>query len=125
MALAMSALTVAYLLIGYSPLVGMAVGLAIFGFFLGAEVDCLAYCTVRLFGRRAFGSIYGVLGLCMLHVGIGGGPVIFSATATRLQSYPTTFAIWSLIALAGGAVFLAVAGAPYLPTPGAEGSSSR
>ena len=115
MTIVMSLMAPSFLLVGFSPVfVGIAAGLAIFGFFVGAEVDCLAYCTLRVFGRPAFGAIYGFIGMGMLYVGIGTGPVLFSATQVALDSYPATFAIWTGLGLVAAALFFVVGYTPYV-----------
>ena len=115
MTIVMSLMALSFLLVGFSPVfVGIAAGLAIFGFFVGAEVDCLAYCTLRVFGRPAFGAIYGFIGMGMLYVGIGTGPVLFSATQVALDSYPATFAIWTGLGLVAAALFFVVGYTPYV-----------
>ena len=103
-----------YLIIGHSPLMGgIAIGLSIFGFLGGSESDCMAYGTVRVFGRRAFGAIYGTLGMGFYHVGIGLGPMAFSATSDALKSYPATFSIWAAMILLAGVLFYLISRTPY------------
>jgi MFS family permease len=88
--------------------------LILFGFVVGAEADCLAYLVNRLFGRRFFSSIFGVLGIMMLYTGTGIGPGLFDLTRQATAGYTTALLVWTLLAAIGAAAFLLVARTPYL-----------
>ena len=114
MAIVLAAEAGAFLLLAYGG-GGMAVlvALPIFGFAVGAEADCLAYCTVRIFGRRNYGSIFGLLGIVMLYIGTGIGPVLFSLAQERSGSYVFAFNIWTTLALLAVPAFLWVSRVPF------------
>ena len=115
MTLVMTVMGASFLLIGFGGQVGILAGIAVLGFFVGAETDCLSYCTVRVFGRRAFGSIYAVLGIVMLYIGTGTGGFLFASTVGAMGgSYHVAFAVWAGIAALSGGLFLVAARAPYL-----------
>jgi MFS family permease len=114
MAGVLTGLAVVFLVLGLGPLPLVVAALAMFGFAVGAETDCLAYCTVKLFGRRSYGAVYGVLGIGALYIGSGVGPILFSAAAAAFGSYAMSFALWSLLALSAAIIFLVAARTPYL-----------
>jgi len=95
---------------GLSP----AIGAALLGLALGAEIDLIAFLTTRYLGQRAFGEIYGYLFTAfLLGASVGG----FSADVSfdRLGSYTP-----ALIGYAGalvGAAFLVNRLGPYVYQP--------
>jgi predicted MFS family arabinose efflux permease len=95
---------------GLSP----AIGAALLGLALGAEIDLIAFLTTRYLGQRAFGEIYGYLFMAfILGASVGG----FSADVSfdRLGSYTP-----ALIGYAGalvGAAFLVCRLGPYVYLP--------
>jgi MFS family permease len=95
---------------GLSP----AIGAALLGLALGAEIDLIAFLTTRYLGQRAFGEIYGYLFMAfILGASVGG----FSADVSfdRLGSYTP-----ALIGYAGalvGAAFLVNRLGPYVYQP--------
>jgi nitrate/nitrite transporter NarK len=95
---------------GWSAQTGWSIGLAtiLFGVSAGAEADLLAFLASRLFGRRAFGAIYGLL---LLPFGFGGGvaPVLLGRVYDLTGHYT--------IALYGGAV-ACIVGAAMVGTLG-------
>ena len=95
---------------GLSP----AIGAALLGLALGAEIDLIAFLTTRYLGQRAFGEIYGYLFMAFLLGSSVGG---FSADVSfdRLGSYAP-----ALIGYAGalvGAAFLVNRLGPYVYLP--------
>lgn len=112
MAIVLAAEAIAFIVLGTHGVLFLLVALPIFGLAVGAEADCLAYCTVKIFGRRHFGSIFGILGIVMLYVGTGVGPILFSAIRDHLGSYSQTFFIWSLLAFSAVPIFMWVARQP-------------
>jgi predicted MFS family arabinose efflux permease len=95
---------------GLSP----AVGAALLGLALGAEIDLIAFLTTRYLGQRAFGEIYGYLFMAFV-LGSSIGQFIADLSFDRLGSYTP--------ALAGFAVGLVAAIAlvnrlgPYVHLP--------
>ncbi|MBD7939813.1 MFS transporter [Brevundimonas guildfordensis] len=86
----------------------MVVAILVFGLTMGAEADCVAYSTAKLFGRRAFSAIFGVVGYAMLYIGTGVGPVLFSVVRHMTDSYASALYVWAAIAAAGIPLFLIV-----------------
>lgn len=114
MAVVLAAEAGAFVLLAYGGTgVALLVALPVFGFAVGAEADCLAYCAVRIFGRRNYGSIFGILGIVMLYIGTGVGPVLFSLAQEASGSYAVAFNIWTVLALAAAPLFLWVARIPF------------
>lgn len=114
MAIVLTAEAMAFVLLAYGGGgYAMLIALPIFGFAVGAEADCLAYCTVRIFGRRNYGSIFGILGIVMLYIGTGIGPVLFSLSQEMFDSYAIAFNIWTALALLAVPLFLWAARVPF------------
>jgi predicted MFS family arabinose efflux permease len=101
------------LLIGYDGSLGRAVAAAAaLGVSEGAETSLVAYLAGRYFGRRAFGSIYGLL-LGAYSMGYGIAPVVAGRVFDVLRSYQPIF--WPLaIAAIAGAALLATLGKPLV-----------
>jgi MFS family permease len=99
----------AFLTIGLVGTHLLTLSLFVFGFSVGGEGSCLVYCVARIFGRRAFSSIFGFIGIMMLYLGTGIAPAIFSETRTVLHSYSTTFLWWAGLAFITAPIFAAVA----------------
>lgn len=117
MAIVLAAEAMAFIMMGYGgPGFWLLIALPIFGFAVGAEADCLAYCAVRIFGRRYYGSIFGILGIGMLYVGTGIGPMLFSVAHESFQSYQLAFLLWSGLALLAVPLFLWVSRIPFFVT---------
>lgn len=108
----MAALALIFLVLGYGPLPAIIAAVALFGFVVGSEVDCLSFCTVRMFGRRAFGGIYAILGIGVLYTGTGLGPALFSAVAESYGSYRIAFAFWTLAVVGAAALFMLASRTP-------------
>lgn len=98
----------AFALLGLTSTQYMLFAILIFGLTMGAEADCVAYSTAKLFGRRAFSSIFGVVGHAMLYVGTGAGPVLFSAARDMTGGYSSALYIWALIACSAVPLFLII-----------------
>lgn len=114
MAIVLAAEALSFVILGYGGGgAALLIALPVFGFAVGAEADCLAYCTVRIFGRRYYGSIFGIVGIVMLYIGTGIGPVLFSLSQERLGGYQAAFAIWTGLALLAVPLFLWVARVPF------------
>ncbi len=112
----------AFIVLGAYGTTFLLLSIPVFGLAVGAEADCLAYCTVRIFGRRCFSSIFGVLGIMMLYLGTGVGPILFSATQDYFSSYQTAFFAWSGIAFIAAPLFASVARVPFFHEVNPPGS---
>lgn len=99
--------------LGIGSVAVAAVALSVFGFAVGAESDCLSFAAVRLFGRKVYGRVFGILGIGVLLLGAGIGPMLF-ASAVDLIDYSGAFALWALLSVASAAAFFVVVRAPYV-----------
>ena len=99
------------LLAGHGLSAGMAL-VAIIGMGLGTgfEFDLLAYLIARYFGRRQYGSIYGVFYI-VIAVGGGLGPMVYGAVFDRLGTYAP--ALWSGVGCIVSGALLLLAMGPY------------
>jgi MFS family permease len=99
------------LLAGHGLSTGMAL-VAIIGMGLGTgfEFDLLAYLIARYFGRRQYGSIYGVFYI-VIAVGGGLGPMVYGAVFDRLGTYAP--ALWSGVGCIVSGALLLLAMGPY------------
>jgi MFS family permease len=77
-----------------------------FGLAIGAEVDMLGFFVSRYFGRRSFGTLYGLI-FAMFTLGIGVGPAFLGFGYDHFHSYDPV--LWVFL------VLLAVAAALFLP----------
>ncbi|WEK39988.1 MAG: MFS transporter [Candidatus Brevundimonas colombiensis] len=100
--------TGAFALLGLTSTQYMLIAIPIFGLTMGAEADCVAYITAKLFGRRAFSSIFGIVGHAMLYLGTGAGPVLFSIARDITGGYSSALYIWAGIAFSAVPLFLIV-----------------
>jgi predicted MFS family arabinose efflux permease len=83
------------------PLIAaICIGLAI-----GAEVDMLGFFVSRYFGRRSFGTLYGLVFACFT-IGIGVGPAILGFGFDRFHSYDFVLSIFIVMLLVAAALFL-------------------
>ncbi len=70
------------------------------GLAIGAEVDMLGFFVSRYFGRRSFGTLYGLI-FAVFAMGIGIGPAILGAGFDRFHSYdPVLWVYLGLLVLA-------------------------
>jgi len=103
----------AFLVIGSAAQALLPLALIVFGLAVGSSGSCLAYCTARLFGRRYYSSIFGLLGLVMLYVGTGLGPPLFSALHNAFGHYDRVFIAWAALAFVAAPLFALVARTPF------------
>lgn len=83
------------------PLIAaLCIGLAI-----GAEVDMLGFFVSRYFGRRAFGTLYGLIFACFT-IGIGVGPAILGFGFDRYHSYDFILTVFIVMLIFAAALFL-------------------
>ena len=84
-----------------APLIAaVCIGLAI-----GAEVDMLGFFVSRYFGRRSFGTLYGLIFACFT-IGIGVGPAILGFGFDRFHSYNFVLTIFVAMLLVAAVLFL-------------------
>lgn len=76
------------LLISLFPHSGVAIviGICLFGFAVGGELDCLIYLVSRCFSEHRFGTIFGLI-MSVISLGIGVGPYLFSLVHDTTGSY--------------------------------------
>jgi MFS family permease len=111
--LVLLALAGCFLLMASGQFAVVLFGLALFGLAVGAEADCLSFAVVRLFGREAYGRVYGLLGVGVLLAGAGFGPVVFTLCVEQLGGYNSTLLIWAVITVVSALCFLAARKSPY------------
>jgi MFS family permease len=75
-------------------------GVALVGLAQGAEGDLLAYFTARYFGLKAFGAIFGVLGLC-LGISLAIGEAAAGLSFDHFKSYEPVLKAGALLAMVG------------------------
>lgn len=75
------------------------------GLAIGAEVDMLGFFVSRYFGRRAFGTLYGLIFGCFT-IGIGVGPVILGIGYDRTHSYNPVLWVYLVLLVIASAMFL-------------------
>ncbi len=86
---------------GNAPLyAAICIGLAI-----GAEVDMLGFFASRYFGRRAFGTLYGLI-FAAFTIGIGVGPVILGKGYDAYHSYNQVLGFYFGALIVAAALFL-------------------
>lgn len=89
------------ILMGEPTLVLAIVAAILIGMAAGAELDLLAFLTVRYFGLRGYGKTYGLLYAGVALAG-GTGPMAFSYVYQVAGSFDTSFAIAAGLFLIGG-----------------------
>ncbi len=75
------------------------------GLAIGAEVDMLGFFVSRYFGRRSFGTLYGLVFACFT-IGIGVGPAILGVGFDRFHSYDFVLTIFVGMLIVAAALFL-------------------
>ena len=75
------------------------------GLAIGAEVDMLGFFTSRYFGRRAFGTLYGLI-FAAFTIGIGIGPFILGRGFDSYHSYSQVLGIFIVALIVAAALFL-------------------
>ena len=65
-----------------------------FGLAIGAEVDMLGFFVSRYFGRRTFGTLYGLI-FALFALGIGVGPAILGFGYDHFHSYDPVLWVYS------------------------------
>lgn len=75
------------------------------GLAIGAEVDMLGFFASRYFGRRAFGTLYGLI-FAAFTAGIGLGPVILGKGFDAYHSYNPVLAVYFVALIVAALLFL-------------------
>jgi MFS family permease len=84
---------------------------AALGLAAGLEFDALAYLVARYFGRRNYGTIYGLI-FSMLVIGGGIGPVAYGYAFDTLNSYSLALRLGSIVLLIGSGLLLLLGSYP-------------
>ena len=92
---------------GHGPLT--LAGVCLLGAGLGVEADLIPYITRQVFGKRAYGTIYGFL-FAAFNIGVVLGPLVMGISFDRFGGYSPGLTL--LLALAGLAAGLLVVGLP-------------
>jgi len=75
------------------------------GLAIGAEVDMLGFFVSRYFGRRSFGTLYGLI-FAAFTIGIGVGPVILGIGFDTYHTYTPVLGAYVIALIVGSALFL-------------------
>lgn len=75
------------------------------GLAIGAEVDMLGFFVSRYFGRRNFGTLYGLI-FAAFTIGIGVGPVILGVGFDTYHTYSPVLGAFALALIVASALFL-------------------
>jgi MFS family permease len=76
-----------------------------FGLSIGAEVDMLGFFASRYFGRRSFGTLYGLI-FALFALGIGIGPAILGHSYDSFHSYDPVLRVYLAMLLVAAVLFL-------------------
>jgi MFS family permease len=76
-----------------------------FGLSIGAEVDMLGFFVSRYFGRRTFGTLYGLI-FALFALGIGIGPAILGSGFDRFHSYDPVLWVYLVLLIIAATLFL-------------------
>lgn len=76
-----------------------------FGLAIGAEVDMLGFFVSRYFGRRSFGTLYGLI-FALFTLGIGIGPAVLGVGFDRFHSYDQVLWVFFAVLIVAAALFL-------------------
>jgi MFS family permease len=83
---------------------GHAAAAAIIGLSLGSELDALTFLSMRYFGLRSFGKLYGGL-LVVVSIGTATGPLLAGAIFDRFGNY-TQFLVLAMACMIASAIAL-------------------
>jgi MFS family permease len=75
------------------------------GLAIGAEVDMLGFFTSRYFGRRSFGTLYGLI-FAAFTLGIGVGPAILGVGFDTYHTYNQVLGAFIVALIVASALFL-------------------
>jgi MFS family permease len=75
------------------------------GLAIGAEVDMLGFFVSRYFGRRSFGTLYGLI-FAAFTIGIGVGPAVLGFGFDRTHSYDQVLGVYFGLLILAALLFL-------------------
>jgi hypothetical protein len=75
------------------------------GLAIGAEIDMLGFFVSRYFGRRSFGTLYGLV-FAAFTIGVGTGPAILGFGFDRFKSYDPILDLFLALLLVSSVLFL-------------------
>jgi MFS family permease len=75
------------------------------GLAIGAEVDMLGFFVSRYFGRRSFGTLYGLI-FALFVLGVGTGPAYLGFGFDHFHSYDPVLRVFLVLLLIAAALFL-------------------
>jgi predicted MFS family arabinose efflux permease len=101
-ALALQAL--AYVVLGVSGVHYAALAIPVVGVCVGGVAASGGYCIARYFGLKAYGQVFGLLGIA-IGAGIAAGPVVFSRTREATGDYEASFLIFAGVVAVAAALF--------------------
>ncbi len=75
------------------------------GLAIGAEVDMLGFFASRYFGRRSFGTLYGLI-FALFVLGVGTGPAYLGFGYDHFHSYDPVLRVFFVMLIVAAALFL-------------------
>jgi MFS family permease len=75
------------------------------GLAIGAEVDMLGFFVSRYFGRRSFGTLYGLI-FALFVIGVGTGPAYLGFGYDHFHSYDPVLRVFLVMLVLAAALFL-------------------
>ena len=90
--------------------------IAVIGFALGSEINCIGYCIARYFGLKSYSEIFGLLVVTIGGLGGALGPVAFGFLRDVTDAYGTSYLTSAGFAVGAAALFVVVGRQPFLPT---------
>jgi len=75
------------------------------GLAIGAEVDMMGFFVSRYFGRRSFGTLYGII-FALFALGIGTGPAFLGFGYDHFHSYDPVLRVFIVLLIAAALLFL-------------------
>jgi predicted MFS family arabinose efflux permease len=111
----------ALLLAGFRELIPVAIGIALVGCGIGAELDFLSFFCARSFGTRRYASIYGLLSV-FFYTGMAVGGIGYGIIRDRLGSYSLGLGLSTGLLIFAALLFLRLGSArtvhPIIPDCG-------
>jgi len=111
-----SGLVLCFLLLGLGNPLLAVLTFCVIGLFVGAQTNCLAFGTLKLFGRDWYGRVYGLIGVGMFYIGVGVGPWVFARLAEFMGGYAPVYFAWSALAIVVSLILLPLRLKRYVTT---------
>ena len=86
------------------------------GLAIGAEIDMLGFFVSRYFGRRSFGTLYGLI-FALFVLGVGTGPAYLGFGFDHFHSYDPVLRVFLALLLLAAALFLLLGKYAYPKQP--------